>query len=316
MDDEHEQLRFQVDAHEAGEAVLSFLGERLVDATTSGLRELIEDGLVHLNGQRCGARQALSSGDVLEVWTEGLERIAPARLAGLELLHAERDLVVVMKPAGVAVESERGQDDRPLRAGLLHLLRGLGRAGERPRPAHRLDKDTSGALLVATSRAGLQSLTAQLEAHTVEKAYLALVLGVPREERGEVDRPLPGVRGEEPRAALTRWEVVERFKRHALLRAFPVTGRPHQVRLHLQALGYPLAVDPQHGGGESLLLSKLKRRYRARPDQPERPLIARLTLHAAAVSFDSPEGAGRVRVEAPLPDDLEVALRQLRRWDV
>lgn len=268
-----------------------------------------------LNGRRCGPRQTLAAGDVLEVWTDVLERIAPARLSGLGALHAERDLLVVLKPAGVAVECERGQDDRPFRAGLLHLLRELGRAGDRPRPAHRLDKDTSGALLVATTRAGLTALTAQLEAHTVEKTYLALVTGVPRAERGEVDQPLLGARGEEPRPALTRWEVVERFRRHALVRAWPVTGRPHQIRLHMQAIGHPLLVDPQHGGGTELLLSRIKRGYRGRRDEPERPLIARLTLHAQAVGFDSPADGRRVTVEAPLPDDFQVALRQLRKWD-
>lgn len=308
-------LRFEVAAEEAGEAVLSLLGERLFDATSAGLRDLIEDGEVLLNGRRCGPRQAVAAGDALEVWTEGLERIAPARLPGLEPLHQEPDLLVVAKPPGVSVECERGQDDRPLRAGLLHLLGQLGRAGDRPRPAHRLDKDTSGALMVATTRQGLVALTAQLEAHTVEKTYLALVSGVPREERGQVEVPLPGVRGEVPRPALTRWEVVERFRRHALVRAWPVTGRPHQVRLHMQAIGHPLLVDPQHGGGQELLLSKIKRGYRGRRDQPERPLIARLTLHAQAVAFDCPGDGRRVRVEAPLPDDMQVALRQLRKWD-
>lgn len=314
---DEETLTFEVEPHEAGEPLLSLLGERLPEATTASLRELIDAGEVLLNGRRCGPRQALAAGDAVELrGLDLLERVAPERLAGLELLHAERDLLVVAKPAGVSVETERGQDDRPFRAGLLHLLRQLGRAGERPRVAHRLDKETSGALIVATTRHGLTEITRQLESHTLEKTYLALVLGVPRDDEGVVELPLHTSRSDEPQPATTRWRVVERFRRHALVEARPVTGRLHQVRIHLATLGHPLLVDPEHGGGQALYLSRLKGRgYRRPKDHEERPIIDRLTLHARSVRFASPADGTPTTVEAPLPRDLEVALRQLRRWD-
>ncbi len=325
-DDDEPGLVLEVGPTEAGSTVLAFLSDRLPDVPTSALKHLVQDGGVALNGRRCGAGQTLGPGDRLELEPDDLERIEPARLEGFAVLYEDAEVLACMKPAGVAVEAERGEDARPFRAAILHHLLG-GRSSfeaevPRPRVVHRLDKDTTGVVLVAKSKQALSDLTRQLEAREVQKDYLALVLGAVHRDVGEVDAPLPDP--DAPRRggarplvdARTRWEVVERFHTHTLLRCHPVTGRQHQIRQHLAGLGHPLAVDPQYGGGDRLLLSRVKRGYRPKGKSEERPLLARLSLHAERITFRSPASGERVVVEAPVPDDLAVALRQLRKWDV
>ncbi|MCO5170095.1 MAG: RluA family pseudouridine synthase [Planctomycetes bacterium] len=316
-------LSFVVGPGEAGHTVLAALAERLPDVPTAHLRHLVQDGGVTLNGQRCGPGQALGAGDRLELDPGDLERIEPAPLPGFSVLYEDAQVLACMKPAGVAVEAERGDDERPFKAAILHHLARQGGDGPLPRPriVHRLDKDTTGVVLVAKSKEALTDLTRQLEERRVHKDYLALVLGAVKRDEGEVDLPLPDPaaprRGAAPRVeARTRWEVVERFHTHTLLRCHPVTGRQHQIRQHLAAAGHPLAVDPQYGGGAALLLSKVKRGYRPKAQGEERPLLARLSLHAERIVFRSPATGEAVEVRAPIPEDLDVALRQLRKWDV
>lgn len=313
-----------VEPDEVGLTVLGLLGERYPDVPTSALKRLVEEGGLELNGHRTGPGQGLFEGDVLEVEDDDLERIVPAPLAGLGFLWEGPGVLAVDKPSGVAVETERGQDERPLKAALLHRLRsqlGPDVLLPRPRIVHRLDKDTTGVLLVATTRQALQELTRQLEAHEMRKEYLALVLGRVGEDSGVVDLDVvdkhapSSKRAATAQPARTRWEVAERFSTHTLVRAWPETGRQHQIRQHLASLGHPLAVDADYGGGKSLLLSTLKRRgFRSKGDE-ERPLLARLSLHAHRLTFTPPGASAPVTVEAPVPDDLEVALKQLRRWD-
>lgn len=321
-----EPLTLEVSAEEAGMTVLALLAERLPDVPTAQLKHLVQEGGVALNERRCGCGQTLSHGDLLEVEAEGLERIEPAQLPGFSVLYEDAQVLACMKPAGVAVEAERGEDARPFRAAVLHHLVSTHPEGELPRPrvVHRLDKDTTGVVLVAKSKEALSDLTRQLEERQVQKDYLALVLGHVQRDEGEIDVPLPdptaprrGRAGGRPLVeARTRWQVVERFHTHTLLRCHPLTGRQHQLRQHLAGVGHPLAVDPQYGGGERLLLSGIKRGYRPKGKGDERPLLGRLSLHAERIAFRSPATGELVTVEAPVPDDLAVALRQLRKWDV
>lgn len=329
VDDEDEVEReldlepLVVAPEEAGLTLLSFLAERLPDVPTSALRRAVEQGEVLLGGRRTGPGQTLAPGDEVLVDEAGLERIEPAPLEGFRVLYEDAHVLAVEKPAGVVVEAERGQDERPFKAALLHHLRGRSEPLPRPRIVHRLDRDTSGVLLVATSRSGLADLTRQLEGRTIEKEYLALVLGAPRDGQGTIELAVedhhlpPAERTAAGVPARTRWEVVERFASHALVRAWPETGRQHQIRQHLAAVGHPLAVDPQYGGGQRLLLSALKGKgFRPKKGEEERPLLDRLSLHAHRITFTAPASDQRISVEAPLPKDLEVALKQLRRWDV
>jgi 23S rRNA pseudouridine1911/1915/1917 synthase len=307
---------------DAGIEALALAADAFPDVTTAALRRLFKAREVLWRGRACGAGQTLDAGEVLSLDPSGLERIQPTRLAGLVVLHEEPDLLCVDKPAGVAVEAERGADERQLLAGLLHLV---GERSLRPRLVHRLDKGTSGVLLVALTRSRMRALTRQFSEREVRKEYLALVRGVPREDEGLIDRPLEVRRRARSKRrapvevgtgkgkeAITRWRVEERFGRHALLRVRPETGRQHQIRAHLSAVGHPLAVDRRYGGGEDLRLSDLKRDYRVKGGE-EKPILGRLSLHAERLRFVG--GVGPVETTAPLPRDLEVCLRQLRRYD-
>ena len=232
-----------------------------------------------------------------------------------------------MKPAGLATIPGRGEDDSVLeRLGRQLGLPSSGTADPRVRVAHRLDKDTSGVLLFARHAAAQRHLSHQFQNNAVRKEYLALVAGRPAAREGEVDAPLArhptspqrmAVVRHGGRPARTAWHVEEEFRLFTLLRVFPRTGKTHQIRVHLQSIGLPLAIDPLYnsprGGTPGLMLSSFKRGYRPAAGEPERPLIERLTLHAQTLAFADLGGA-EVEIEAPLPKDFRSALNMLRKY--
>ncbi len=239
-----------------------------------------------------------------------------ARRRRVEILLDDPELLAVNKPAGQLVIP-----DRSGRETLEEIVAQLSGGDPTLRIVHRLDRGTSGALLLARTLDAQRSLSAQLEAGSVEKSYLALVRGAPGAEQGAIELPLLASDGQrkvlvspQGKSARTRWELVERLGPASLLRCRPETGRQHQIRVHLRAIGLPLLIDPLYApeGGEALFLSSLKRGYRPGADG-ERPLLARLSLHAEAIAFDHPRSLARLRVEAPLPKDLRATLHQLRR---
>jgi 23S rRNA pseudouridine1911/1915/1917 synthase len=193
----------------------------------------------------------------------------------------------------------------------------------RPGIVHRLDKDTSGLLLVAKNDRAHRWLQEQFRNRKVEKVYLALVDGHPPTPRGRIEAPvgrdplhrqrmavLPPAKGRE---AVTEYRVVERFMHHALLEVHPVTGRTHQIRVHLAHRGWPVVGDKLYGG-EPFFLSRVKPDYRFKPGETERPLLARLGLHAEQLTLVHPVSGQPVVIEAPWPRDLQAAVKQLRRY--
>lgn len=309
-------------APEDGLEALGVLADALPDVPTAALKRLFASGQVLRAGRACGAGQRLAAGEELSVAAGALarlERVSPAPLPGFAVLYEDPGLLACFKPAGVSVVAERGASERPFLGAVLHHL--ASRPG-RPRLVHRLDRETSGVVLVALDRATLRELGRQFADREVGKEYLALVHGAPREDTGRVELPLaveqrprrgrPPVTWGRGKEAATAWEVVERFGRHSLLRACPETGRQHQVRAHLAALGHPLVCDAAYGGRGPLLLSALKRgRYRNKGE--ERPLLARVALHARRLRFV--RAGAPCEVVAPLPADFERALACLRRHD-
>ena len=252
-----------------------------------------------------------------------------ARQENLDILAETADWVAVMKPAGLATIPGRAETDSVLeRLGRQLGLPSSGTADPRVRVVHRLDKDTSGVLLFAKHVAAQRHLSHQFQNNTIQKEYLALVRGRPDQEAGEVDAPLARHAASKERMAIakhggrparTAWRVEEVFRDVALLRVFPKTGKTHQIRVHLQSIGLPLAVDPLYnaprGGGPSpgILLSAFKRGYRPAGGEAERPLIERLTLHAEKLTFEDPV-RGNVELVAPLPKDFRAALNMLRKY--
>lgn len=238
----------------------------------------------------------------------------------LSLLLVDEHLVAVDKPAGLLAVPGR----RPERTVADVLRARPGFAPDEPlRIVHRLDRDASGVLVLARTLAAQQHLVAQFMQRQVEKVYLALVSGYVAGD-GEVDLPLRfnrrtqrvEVSRSRGKPSLTRYRVLLRVSGHTWLECRPLTGRMHQIRAHLAAIGHPLSVDPLYGGAAELKLSFYKPSYRPNRRQAERPLIARLTLHAARLSLRHPATGEPLTLESPLPRDLRATLRQLERLGI
>jgi 23S rRNA pseudouridine1911/1915/1917 synthase len=236
----------------------------------------------------------------------------PARVEAqaipLVILHEDADLVVVDKPAGMVVHPAAGHAAGTLVNALLHHCRDLSGVGGELRPGivHRIDKDTSGVLVVAKHDRAHRALAAQWKVHSIDREYLALVRGAPRGERGTVDAPI----GRHPtdrkrmstharvsRSAVTHWSVEEPLRGATLVRVRLETGRTHQIRVHMASIGLPVLGDPVYGGGRSL---------------PAARGLGRQALHAALLGFTHPTSGERVRFESALPADLCALLEALR----
>ncbi|MFN8151815.1 MAG: RNA pseudouridine synthase [Solirubrobacterales bacterium] len=217
------------------------------------------------------------------------------------IVHADEHLAVVDKPAGMIVHEAPGSDDPTLVAALGEMLAG-GEDPTRPGIVHRLDRDTSGLLVVARTQEAHAALSRMIAAREVSREYLTLVEGCPPSRTGTIDAPLGRdhraherivVGGRRPRPAVTHFEVRERLARDALLDVKLETGRTHQIRVHLQAIGHPVAGDPQYGGGG---------RYG----------LERQFLHSRRIAFDHPISRVRIEEESELPADLAAALELAR----
>jgi 23S rRNA pseudouridine1911/1915/1917 synthase len=248
--------------------------------------------------------------------------------AELNVLWESDDAIAVAKPAGLATIPGRDEPDSVLH----HLGRQIdlpasGTADPRLRVVHRLDKETSGVLLFAKNADMQRHLSHQFQNNTISKEYLALVSGRPEAREGEIDAalaPHPAtskrmtVVTHGGRPARTLWKVEEFFRAYTLLRAFPRTGKTHQIRVHLESIGLPLAIDPVYhapppGTQAGIFLSRFKRGYSPTHGEEERPLIDRLTLHAEKLLFLNRAGE-TVSIACPLPKDFRAVLNQLRRW--
>lgn len=230
-------------------------------------------------------------------------------MSGPRLLHDAGSWVAVDKPAGTLVIPGRGEATSPVLRDALE--RQLGR---KVFVVHRLDRDTSGVLVFALDASAHRALSMAFEAGKVRKRYLALVEGR-LQGPVEIDLPLAPARrgrmrvakaGEEGKAAVTRIAPLEVFARASLVEAEPLTGRTHQIRVHLRAVGHPLLVDPQYGRPAPVTAEDLG-------GEGTEPLLTRTPLHASRLQIPSLEGVSAAEVEAPLPDDMARALEVLRR---
>jgi 23S rRNA pseudouridine1911/1915/1917 synthase len=277
------------------------LARLLPRESRSRLARLVEEGAVRVDGERARPRDRLRGGERLEVTLVPRPEEAAFRpeAIGLDVVHEDEDVLVVAKPAGLVVHPGSGNWAGTMLNALLHrvpALASLPRAGI----VHRLDKDTSGLLVVAKNEAALQDLVRQLQARTVKRTYLAIARGAVPDE-GTVEAPIGRhptqrtrmavVRGGKP--AVTHYRVRERFAAHTLLECDLETGRTHQIRVHLASIGHPLEGDPVYGG------------------RGERRL-PRQALHAWKLAFAHPRTGRTVRFTAPPPADFEALVEGLR----
>lgn len=250
-----------------------------------------------------------------------------ARDDQLAVLFRDDDLVAIHKPAGlpsVPAQARRGNALREV--GRLLGLPHKGEADPRVRPLHRIDIDTSGLLVFALNVEAQRGVSEQFQNNRVRKEYLALVAPTPSQSEWEVDAPLVAEDNSNPprmrvpkrggKPAFTRFEVAERFRLFALVRALPRTGKTHQIRVHAAHAGYSLAVDPLYGHDRSapgVRLSTFKRGYRG-DRATERPLLGRLSLHAHRLTFAHPRTGEPLTLESPPPRDFAATLNMLRKY--
>lgn len=236
----------------------------------------------------------------------------------IEILHADEHVLVVNKPANLLSVPDRYIADIP---NVVHLM---GAKFDGPMMAvHRLDKPTSGCLILARSKEAHAELNRQFQEREVDKIYHAIVDGQPPEGETEVDEPIannPGKLGammvsNRGKPSLTIFKMMEPLgHQFAYLGVQIFSGRTHQIRVHLAYAGYPLMVDPLYGKREAFKLSEIKgRRYNIGRDKEERPLLSRVPLHATKLAFDHPATGERLSFEAPLPKDMRATLNQLRK---
>jgi 23S rRNA pseudouridine1911/1915/1917 synthase len=298
--------RVEATAADRGARLDQFLAARLAPLSRARVQALIEQGCVHVDGGAGRAATRLKGSEVVEVELPALAPAEPEPEAlPLSILYQDADVLVLDKAAGMVVHPAAGHHRGTLVNALLHHVQDLQGVGGALRPGlvHRLDKDTSGVLVIAKHDQALASLQAAFKAREVDKRYLALVHGQP-DERGTF-RTLHGrhptqrlkftgkvARGKE---AVTHWTVTRRFARAARVEVQLETGRTHQIRVHFAEAGHPLLSDALYG-----------HRASRRPD-----VIARQALHAWTLSFPHPRSGRRMAFEAKIPADLRAAERAL-----
>jgi 23S rRNA pseudouridine1911/1915/1917 synthase len=300
----------ELTADRAGERLDVFLARRVGDLSRSHARRLIDEGLVTVEGGRQRPSHHLASGARVAATLPSDEGAKPAaELIPLTVIYQDEDVIVVDKPAGLTVHPAPGHPRGTLVNALLAIAPELAEARDTMRPGivHRLDKDTSGLLVVARSERARSSLINQLKGREVHKTYLALVQGLPQPPEGTIEAPI----GRHPRnrkkmavvdggrEAETKYRVREVLdspsadrRSFALLEVEPMTGRTHQVRVHLAAIGHPIVGDGIYGRRSSL--------------------VGRQFLHAWRLAFELPSGGRLVEFESPLPADLRAALKEIR----
>jgi RluA family pseudouridine synthase len=246
----------------------------------------------------------------------------------IPVLYEDADLLAVDKPAGLLTSTDRCDASQPHLMKLLHAGIAEGKPWARERGlsylmnAHRLDSQTSGVLLLAKAKPALVALANLFGSEKPNKLYVALVQGAPEADSFFMDAnlaPHPArlgamhVDAKRGKKARTNFEVRERFAGWTLLNCVPLTGRTHQIRVHLRHAGLPLVGDSLYGG-KSLRLSRLKSDYHLKPGKTENPLLDRVALHAERLSFPHPTTGEAVQITAPWPKDLAVAVKFLRRY--
>lgn len=292
---------------EIGKRIDVYIAEYKEELSRSRVQKLIENGLVTVNGKNVKSNYKLRKGDILEVEIPDPEPLEiEAENIPLDIIYEDKDVVIVNKPQGMVVHPAPGHYSGTLVNALMYHCKDdlSGINGQmRPGIVHRIDKDTSGVLMIAKSDAAHNSLAQQLAVHSITRKYYAVVCGNIKEDSGTVDKPI----GRSPkdrkkmavvqggRIAVTHYKVLERFGgKYTLIEAQLETGRTHQIRVHMASLGHPLLGDTVYGSEK----------------QPFK--LQGQVLHAKVLGFNHPSDGRYVEFESPLPEYFEKLLTKLR----
>jgi 23S rRNA pseudouridine1911/1915/1917 synthase len=305
-----EVITLQVSSVGEGQRLDAFITGSVPDVTRSQVQRWISLGCVLVDGKLRKPGYTLSTGQTLQVSPPPPEpsHLVPEDLP-LEIVYEDADLLVVNKPAGMVVHPGTGNRRGTLANALAYHMEQLSRKDPmRPGIVHRLDKGTSGLLLVAKNEVTHDRLTRLFQRRKVHKVYLALLHGELVPEKGEIAVPIGrdsrsrtriSTRTSRPRTATTRYEVIRYLRGFTFVRAFPVTGRTHQIRVHFHHLGHPVVGDPTY----------IRKEY-TRSDSL-RPKLNRLFLHATRIELQHPSSGEALVFEAPLPHELAHLIKTL-----
>lgn len=297
-------MDFKASTADAGRRLDHYLQERLPEYSRSRLQDWIRQARVLIDGREQKPSYVLRGTESISVEPEPRQPLkAFAENIPLDVLYVDADVIAVNKPAGTVVHAGAGRHSGTLTNALIHHFGQLSNVSGEDRPGivHRIDRDTSGVLLVARNDAAHRRLAEQFASREVEKVYLAVVQGVVEQSEGRIDRKISRdpvhrtkmtARLANGRTALTFWRVLERFERHTYLEIRIGTGRTHQIRVHLASIRHPVAGDTLYGAAPSP--------------------FGRFFLHAARIGFTRPGTGERIVVEAPLPEELQRWLGSLR----
>ncbi|EMZ6977471.1 RluA family pseudouridine synthase [Staphylococcus pseudintermedius] len=274
----------------------------------SQLQEWIKEGLIEVNGKAVKSNYKLKLGDRIEITEkEVVEADIQAENLNLDIYYEDDDVAIVYKPKGMVVHPSPGHYTGTLVNGLMYQIKNLsGINGEiRPGIVHRIDKDTSGLLMVAKNDVAHRSLVEQLMAKTVKRKYIALVHGHIPHEFGTIDVPIGRNKNDrqsmavvdDGKEAVTHFNVIETFKNYTLVECELETGRTHQIRVHMKYIGYPLVGDPKYGPKKTLE-------------------IGGQALHAGLIGFEHPKTGEYIERFAPLPAEFEAVIEQVRKEDI
>ena len=294
------EYSFSVDT--SGVRLDKFVGERCPELSRTHAQKLIADGFVTVNGKTAKASLKLGSGDKVDIVIppEPPSPLSPEAIP-LNIIYEDKDLLVVDKPAGMTVHPAPGHPEHTLVNAILAYFPHLADAGDSLRPGivHRLDKDTSGVILIAKNRITQANLSAQFKSRSVTKSYIVLVKGRLTPERGIIEAAI----GRDPlnrqrmavvsrgREARTDYRVIKYIGKYSLLEITPETGRTHQIRVHLAAIGFPVVGDATYG--------------------VKSPYLSRQFLHASKLGFRLPSTGEYVEFASRLPENLEQALKAI-----
>ena len=293
-----------VELNDAGFRLDVFLAGRLKgEHSRSQLQKSIKDGGVLVNGNPASVHYAVKTGDVIALKPFEIESDHPeAESMDLDVRYEDDDCLVVYKPAGLVVHPAPGNPSGTLVNALLGHVKDLGKVGQAERPGivHRLDKDTSGLLVVAKNKQAHANLSKQFKDHTIDRVYFAVVRGIVQHDEGKCEEPVGRafmnkkkvmVKPTGGKDALTYYKVLKRFNHASFVEVRLQTGRTHQIRVHFQHMGHPVYGDSLYG-------------------YPSR-WIQRQALHAAVIGFDHPRTGKRVHLKCDMPSDIKDLLKEL-----